>query len=104
MYHPENHLLTVSTFNKKWLGGGNSNIFFFSPPKPWGFMIQFDGQVYFLGPGLKLNHQRVSCLRHDPSLDTLTQCRGRRTFRAFDTSRHGVLDVTELIEGFRSEK
>jgi len=25
----------------------------------------------------------------------------RRTFRAFDTSRHGVLDVTELIEGFR---
>lgn len=27
--------------------------------------------------------------------------RGCRTFRAFDTSKQGVLDVSELIEGFR---
>ena len=30
------------TMSRVWLGGGNSNIFYF-PPDPWGFMIQFDG-------------------------------------------------------------
>ena len=44
--------LFVKGLYKCFLGGGNSNIFYFHP---WGFMIQFDLRIFFKWVGK--NHQ-----------------------------------------------
>ena len=39
--------------NHPILGGGNSNMFFYFHPDPWGKLIQFDYRIFFRWVGEK---------------------------------------------------